>query len=106
MANKSIFQSLRGALVPTSTATNDAGATAYALSPKAALARIAATGCVTRTYYCSAEVQLDRVLALANEVTSDADNQMAFEPNGTPNGYRQTIEMSQFTLHASVGWVF
>ncbi len=71
MANKTIFQTLRGALVPAVTASNDAGATAYALCPKAALARIAATGCVTRTYYCSAEVQLDRVLALANEVDTD-----------------------------------
>lgn len=71
MASKSIFQTLRGALVPAATASNDAGATAYALSPKAALARIAATGCITRTYYCSAEVQLDRVLALANVVDTD-----------------------------------
>lgn len=71
MANKSIFQAFRGALVPAATTSNDAGATAYELSPKAALARMAATGCVTRTYYCSAEAQLDRVLALANEVDTD-----------------------------------
>jgi len=71
MANKSIFQSIRGALVPAVTTRNDAGGTAYGLSPKAALARMAATGCLTRTYYCSAEAQLDRVLALANAVDVD-----------------------------------
>ena len=71
MANKSIFQSIRGALAPATTTRNDAGAVAYELSPKAALARMAATGCVTRTFYCSAEVQLERVLALANAVDTD-----------------------------------
>lgn len=71
MANKSIFQTLRGALIPVTTTQNDAGGKAYELSPKAALARIAATGCITRTFYCSAETQLDRVLALANEVDTD-----------------------------------
>lgn len=68
MANKTIFQTIRGALVPAVTTRNDAGGVAYELSPKAALARMAATGCFTRTYYCSAEVQLDRIMALANQV--------------------------------------
>ena len=71
MANKSIFQTIRGTLIPVTTTYNDAGGVAYELSPKAALARMANTGCFTRTFYCSAEVQLDRVLALANEVDTD-----------------------------------
>ena len=47
MANKNLFQSIRGALLPAATVRNDAGAPAYELSPKATLARLAATGCLT-----------------------------------------------------------
>ncbi len=71
MANKNLFQSLRGALIPRTDATNDAGAPAYALGPKATLARLAATGCLGHTFYASAETQLDRVLELANQVDPD-----------------------------------
>ncbi|MES2477129.1 MAG: RNA-binding protein [Verrucomicrobiota bacterium] len=71
MANRSLFQSLRGALIPQTNATNDAAAPAYALGPKAALAQLAATGCLSRTYYATAETQLDRVLELAMQVDTD-----------------------------------
>ncbi len=71
MANKNLFQSLRGALVPATSVRNDAGAEAYELSPEATLARLASTGCLTLTYYASAEVQLDRVLELARSVDVD-----------------------------------
>lgn len=71
MANKNLFKTLRGALIPSATARNDAGASAYALSPEAALARIAVTGCFSSTYYASAETQLDRVLELTAKVDSD-----------------------------------
>ncbi|RYD47226.1 MAG: RNA-binding protein, partial [Verrucomicrobiaceae bacterium] len=71
MANRSLFQTLRGALIPQSSATNDAGARAYSLSPKAALAQLAATGCLSHTYYASQEVQLERVMELAVQVDTD-----------------------------------
>ncbi|MCW1885688.1 RNA-binding protein [Luteolibacter flavescens] len=71
MANKNLFKTIRGALLPAATVRNDAGAPAYELSPKATLARLAATGCLTRTYYASAEMQLDRVLELARQVDVD-----------------------------------
>lgn len=71
MANKNLFKSIRGALLPSATVRNDAGGAAYELSPKATLSRIAATGCLTRTFYASAESQLDRVLELANQVDVD-----------------------------------
>lgn len=71
MANKKLFQSLRGMLSPVTTVNNDAGASAHELSPEATLARVAATGCLTPTYYASAETQLDRVLDLANQVDVD-----------------------------------
>lgn len=71
MANKTLFQSQRGALIPQTDTRNDAGAAAYELSPKATLARLAVTGCLTQTYYATAETQLDRVLDLAQQVDVD-----------------------------------
>ena len=69
--NKNLFQTIRGALVPPATTVNDAGGAAYELSPKAALARIAVTGCFGRTFYAAPELQLDRVLALLLQVDAD-----------------------------------
>ncbi len=71
MANRSLFQTLRGALIPQATVTNSEGARAYALGPKAALAQLAATGCLSHTYYASQETQLERVLELAMQVDTD-----------------------------------
>ena len=71
MANKNLFKTIRGALIPRTTTVNDAGGAAYELSPKAALARMAVTGCFGQTYYASAELQLDRVLDLALKVDVD-----------------------------------
>ena len=68
MANKTLFQSLRGALLPETDAVNEAGGKAYALSPKNALAQYAMTGCLNSTYYVSAEAQLQKVLELAAQV--------------------------------------
>jgi len=68
MANRNLFQTVRGVFTPKTTATNDAGAPAYARSDKAALAQLAATGCLNATFYASAETQLDRVLELAKQV--------------------------------------
>ena len=71
MANKNLFRSLRGALAPQATTRNRAGGPAYSLSDRATLARVAATGCLTPTFYASAENQLDRVLELAARVDVD-----------------------------------
>ena len=68
MANKTLFQTIRGALVPKADARNEAGGKAYGLSPKHALAQLAATGCFNSTFYASADDQLEKVLKLANEV--------------------------------------
>lgn len=71
MANKSLFQSTRGRTVPEATATNAAGGRAYEMSAKGALARYAATGCLSNTYYVRAEDHLDRVIDLAKECDSE-----------------------------------
>jgi len=68
MANLQLFQTQRGALLPSATALNEAGGVAYALSPKHRLAQLAATGCLNNTFYAQAQDQLDAVLALAREV--------------------------------------
>jgi len=71
MANKSLFQSLIGMLIPRTDATNEEGAPAYALSPKHALAQYAATGCLNMTFYATAENQLETVLDLCTKVDGE-----------------------------------
>ena len=68
MANKTLFKSIVGKLLPRPDAVNEAGGAAYRLSAKGALAQYAATGCLNGTYYASAGEQLDHVLALAGNV--------------------------------------
>lgn len=68
MANRNLFATLRGALLPETDAVNEANAPAYALEPKQALAQYAATGCFGRTFYATAEEQLSRVLELCGKV--------------------------------------
>ena len=69
MANKNLFQTVRGLFAPKADTFNEAGGTAYKLSPKHALAQYAATGCFSQTFYTDAGEQLDKVLAL----TADTD---------------------------------
>lgn len=68
MANKSLFQSLRGVLAPKASAVNEAGGLAYQRSDKQALAQYAATGCLGDTFYVSADEQLETVLKLCDAV--------------------------------------
>jgi 60 kDa SS-A/Ro ribonucleoprotein len=68
MANKSLFKSIAGRLLPKANTRNEAGGKAYAFSPEHALAQYAATGCTNSTYYASADEQVETVLALAQHV--------------------------------------
>ena len=68
MANKNLFASLAGRLLPRADRINEAGGDAYAFGPEHALAQYAATGCMNGTFYASAETQLEAVLALASAV--------------------------------------
>src|SRR5919112_5694191 len=68
MANKTLFKSLVGRLVPSADARNEHNAPAYALTPKHALAQYAATGCLGATFYAGAEEQLAKVLELCEQV--------------------------------------
>jgi 60 kDa SS-A/Ro ribonucleoprotein len=66
MANKSLFKSMIGKLLPKADAVNEAGGLAYKLSSKGALAQYAATGCLNATYYASAREQLQNILNLCS----------------------------------------
>src|SRR5262249_52037519 len=68
MANKTLFASLRDALIPQTNTVNSENAPAYALAPKQALAQYAATGCFGRTFYATVDEQLTRVLELCDSV--------------------------------------
>src|SRR5215813_10578412 len=71
MANKTLFKSLIGKLMPVTDAINEERAPAYALSPKHQLAQYAATGCLNTTFYASADEQLAKVLELCAEVDAE-----------------------------------
>src|SRR5947207_14657278 len=71
MANKTLFKSLIGKLVPTTDAINEERSPAYALSPKHQLAQYAATGCLNTTFYASADEQLAKVLELCVELDAE-----------------------------------
>jgi 60 kDa SS-A/Ro ribonucleoprotein len=71
MANKNLFKSLAGKLVPATDAVNHEFAPAYAFTPKHALAQYAATGCMNTTFYANAEEQLSVVLDLCATVDAE-----------------------------------
>jgi len=77
MANKTLFQTIFGGLIPAADAVNAEHAPAYALSPQQALAQYAATGCFSRTFYASADDQLRRVLELCDAVGPEFVAQVA-----------------------------
>ena len=62
MANKKLFNFL---------ALNEEQAPAYKLSPKHQLAQYAATGCLNRTFYASADDQLATVIELCEKVDAE-----------------------------------
>jgi len=68
MANKSLFQSIRGLMTPKADATNEAGGLAYRRSDKQALAQYATTGCLGATFYAGGPEQLDATLKLCHAV--------------------------------------
>ena len=71
MANKNLFKSLTGRLVPATDVINEERAPAYALSPRAQLAQYAATGCLNTTFYATADEQLAKVLELCADLDAE-----------------------------------
>jgi len=71
MANKNLFQTRIGKMVPETDTVNEEMAPAYALKPERAIAQYAATGCLNSTFYASAELQLAKVLDMCNRVDAE-----------------------------------
>ncbi len=71
MANKNLFKTIAGKLLPKADAVNEAGGRAYKLSPKAALAQYAVTGCLNNTFYADAQTQLAKVIELCQNVEAE-----------------------------------
>ena len=71
MANKNLFKTVAGKLLPKTDALNEHLAPAYALSPKAQLAQYAATGCLNHTFYADADEQLARVVELSKGLDAE-----------------------------------
>jgi 60 kDa SS-A/Ro ribonucleoprotein len=71
MANKNLFQSLIGKLIPATDALNEEQAPAYALPPRHQLAQYAATGCLNATFYANAGEHLKHVLDLCAELDAE-----------------------------------
>jgi 60 kDa SS-A/Ro ribonucleoprotein len=65
MANRNLFGSIAGTLLPKPDAVNEAGGPAYTLGAKHALAQYLATGCLNATFYANAEEQLRQVMLLS-----------------------------------------
>ncbi len=68
MANKTLFRSIAGPRIARTDTVNAECAPAYALAPEQALAQYAATGCLNATFYAGAEMQLNELHRLAEQV--------------------------------------
>ncbi len=68
MANKSVFASIKGRLLPKASAKNAHGAPAYAYSDAHALAQVAVTGSFGGMFYQSPQEELEYVLDVAEVV--------------------------------------
>jgi len=71
MANKTLFSSTRGALLPAANTANRHGVGAYDYSPRHKLAQYAVTGCLSNTYYANAHEQLATVMKLIPELDAE-----------------------------------
>jgi len=72
MANKNLFKTKSTTRNAQSTNTvNEAGGTAYSMENRAALAQLASTGCISNTFYSTAQNQLDKVKKLIESVTKE-----------------------------------
>jgi 60 kDa SS-A/Ro ribonucleoprotein len=71
MANKNLFQSLRGKLLRNADTVNNERAIAYRMTPENALAQFAVTGCFGNTFYVDAQSQLTEILNLCDRVSPE-----------------------------------
>lgn len=65
MANRTLFQTRGKSNAPPADTVNEAGGLAYTMGPREALAQLVVTGCLSGTFYASAENQAETVLKAA-----------------------------------------
>ena len=99
MPNKTLFSSMIGKFIPQTNAVNEAGGTAYQLSPKAALAQYAATGCLSTTFYASAENQLQTVLNLCSHPEVDPEFIARVALYSRSKGHMKVLNIGGFNDH-------
>jgi 60 kDa SS-A/Ro ribonucleoprotein len=68
MANQALFNTRTASKAPDTDMINHAGGIAYQMGDKESLAQLAATGCLSNTFYANAKDQLDEILKLAFKV--------------------------------------
>jgi len=71
LANKSLFQTHPGKVIPKTDTVNKAGGKAYAFTPEQALAQLAVTGCLSNTFYTEAQDQLEDVIKAAQQCSPE-----------------------------------
>ncbi len=71
MANKSVFASIRGRMLPKADAINKEGAPAYRYQDRQQIAQLAITGTVGNLFYQSDYVELAKVLEAADRVSPE-----------------------------------
>lgn len=71
MANKALFQTLAGKMLPHTNGVNQAGAKAYHLSNEHQLAQLVVTGSLNKTFYADAQEQLDGVIDLCQNIDGE-----------------------------------
>ena len=71
MANKSLFTSLRGRLLPSTNAVNAHGAGTYEYGAQHKLAQLAMTGTMNQTFYAQAQDQVKEILVQASAVDAE-----------------------------------
>ena len=89
MANKTLFRSIVGKMLPKTDTVNEALGHAYRLEPEHALAQFAATGCLNSTFYATADVQLAKVLELCEQVSPEFIARTALYARG--EGYMKDL---------------
>lgn len=89
MANRSLFKSIRGRLLPAADTCNQEHAPAYAFGPRHALAQYAVTGCLNRTFYASAGEQLATVIELCQRIEPEFIARAALYARG--HGYMKDL---------------
>lgn len=68
MANKKVFQSIIGKIIPKTNVLNKEGVPAYELKPEHRLAQLGVTGCMNSTFYATAQEQLEDILIICKDI--------------------------------------